>query len=489
MRRNLHIIFLLPLVALIFTASGCSPYRSRMDDGSEMTIPETYREAGGAKDTEGLTVGSGWWTRFGNERLNSIMDKALAGNLDLKTAFERLREARAAAGVAGSPLIPAVTLKGYGGRIKQGSLIDLDPVESYRASFATNYELDIWRKLSERARAGRLNALASQEELKALHAAISAEVVQEYFLLMERRAQLRLAYDSEAGYEDTLERVELHYREGLTSSESLYLARRSLSAVRARLPLIEADIKRAVNALALLTGSHSISLFDGVDGGVPNTVSLPEPPSFKAGLPSTLMKERPDIEAALLRVKAKDSLLAAAVSDRFPSFSLTAEYGGTSEKLRNLLDSPNILWSVLLEAAMPVIDGKRRALEVERAEARLKESLFEYQKTVLSAFKDVEDALSAVSAARVRVLELERHTIITSEALRRAGTDYRLGLTGYLPVIEAENTVNSSLGDLISARLGLINATIGVARALGGGGGAGGWSEMKIEEPATAQKK
>lgn len=480
MRRYLRIIFLLPFLAFILTATGCSPYRGRIS-GEEVTLPEAYSDAAAATGVA-LTL-SGWWTSFGDERLNSIMDKALAGNLDLKTAFERLREARAAAGVASSPLIPSLTLKGYGGRVKQGSFVDLDPVESYRASFATNYELDIWRKLSKRAQAGKLNALASQEELKALRVAISAEMVSEYFLLLERRAQLKLARDSEAGYEDTLERVELHYREGLTSSESLYLARRSLSAVKARRPLIEADIKRTVNALALLTGSHSIDLPNGSGDGLPSKVTLPDPPAFKAGLPSTLLKERPDIEAALLRVKAKDSELAAAIADRFPSFSLTAEYGGTSEKLSNLLDSPNILWSIILEAAMPVIDGKRRALEVERAEARLKESLFEYQKSVLSAFRDVEDALSSVTAMRERVLELEKHTKITTEALRRAETDYRQGLTGYLPVIEAQNTVNSSLGDLISARHNLISASVRVARALGGGGA---WSEMEINNSPAA---
>ena len=493
MRPAFQTIIFLPLLALTLATSGCSPLRERVSVG-EVTLPSAYSES--ALTAAGKTsISSEWWRGFGDERLNSIMDKVFNGNLDLKTAFERLKEATAAAGTARSSLFPSITLKGYGGRVKQNSLIDLDPQQTYRASFAANYELDIWRKLSKRARAGRLNALATREEVKTLHIAISAEVVNEYFFLLERQAQLKLALDSEAGYEDTLERVELHYREGLTSSEGLYLARRSLSAVKARRPLIEADIKLVVNALALLTGNHSIDILNATDYDRISKANLPSPPLFKAGLPATLLTDRPDIKAAYLRLEAKDSLLAVAVAERFPSFNLSAEYGGASKNLKNILDSPNILWNILLSAAMPVIDGKRRAMEAKRAEARLKESLFEYQKSVLSAFHDVENSLSAMSAMSERVLQLEEHTKITTEALWRAETDYRAGLTNYLPVIEAQNILNSSQSDLISARYSLITAATGVARALGGGGGEGGWSDaggfsgMETEDHSTADIK
>jgi outer membrane protein TolC len=204
-------------------------------------------------------------------------------------------------------------------------------------------------------------------------------------------------------------------------------------------------------------------------GVVNGQQGLPEEiPDFPAGIPSQLLARRPDIEADLLRLKASDDRIAAAIADRFPALSLTGSYGGQSAELGDLLGSGNILWNVLLNIAQPLFDGGRRAAEVDRTRAVFRENLAGYHQSVLTAFREVEDALAAGRNGQERIARLWDAEQASAAALRLALDRYLQGLSEYLPVLTAQGLYFDSQSQLLAARRQFIADRITLARSLGG---------------------
>ncbi|MFQ5465366.1 MAG: TolC family protein, partial [Thermodesulfobacteriota bacterium] len=307
-------------------ASGCSPTRSRIPD-RPVEVPGAFSGASG--DRAQRIVGR-WWERFGDPVLDSLMEEALAANLGVAGAWERVGQARALVGAERSALFPRLDVTASRGRIKQRAISGVGPsitTDTYRLSAAAGYEIDLWRKLGSRTRAAGLEARATGEDLKTLYISLSAEVADLYFLIVEQRAQLELTDRTIEAFEDTLARVERRYRAGLVPALDVYQSRQNLAGARAQRPIFAANLEVAEHALSVLMGR--------APGKVPPVAptGLADPPDFAAGLPSDLLTRRPDLRAAFLRLAAADKRVAAAVADRFPSFNLTGELGGASTKL------------------------------------------------------------------------------------------------------------------------------------------------------------
>jgi NodT family efflux transporter outer membrane factor (OMF) lipoprotein len=437
-------------------------------------MPEAYSEAEG-EGSAAQDVGR-WWERFGDERLNAFMEEAFRQNLDLAQAYERLRQAQAAARITGSSRSPLLNIKGSAGRARQAGPLGAATQDSYGLSAAASYEIDLWQKLKSGTDAAHLDALALRADVKALYISFSARLADLYYLALEQRAQLELSDRTIEAFQDTLERVERRYREGLVAALDVYQSRQNLAAARAQRPVFKSTLDVTLHELAVLLGRFPGKEISGADG------ELPEAPAFPVGIPSQLLTRRPDIEAALLRLEAKDKRVGAAVADRFPSFNLVGGYGGASEKLRSVLDSPNIFWNLLVQAAQPVLDGGRRKAEVERSEAVFGEALAGYQQAVLRAFQEVEDAFSKSRATQERILMLKEGVAAAESALRLALDRYLQGLGDYLPVLTAQQRFYDSKSALLAAERQLISDRIQLARALGGG-----WAEPVVQQRLAAE--
>jgi outer membrane protein TolC len=195
------------------------------------------------------------------------------------------------------------------------------------------------------------------------------------------------------------------------------------------------------------------------------------------GLPATLLQRRPDISGALIRLQATDARVGAAIAERFPSFNLTADYGGADSELGSLLDSPNIFWNLLVNLAQPLIDGGRRKAEVDRNRALFRENLGFYHQTVLQAFQEVEDALVQERTGTRRIELLEERVTATAGSLRLSTDRYLQGLSEYLPVLTAQIAHAEAQSALLATKRQRIVARISLARALGGG-----WMDSFVEE-------
>jgi NodT family efflux transporter outer membrane factor (OMF) lipoprotein len=266
-----------------------------------------------------------------------------------------------------------------------------------------------------------------------------------------------------AAFADTLERVESRYREGLVPALDVYQSRQNLAAARSRRPEFEKALAAAEHALAVLLGRYPGRGIVEKDRELPPAV-----PDFPAGLPSELLARRPDVQAGLLRLQASDARIAAAIADCFPALRLTGSYGGQSTELADLLASGNIFWNLLLNIAQPLFDGGRRAAEVDRSRAVFRENLAAYHQSVLAAFREVEDALTAGRTVQERIARLGEREEASAAALRLALDRYLQGLSDFLPVLTAQGLHFDAQSQLLAARRQFIADRITLARALGG---------------------
>ena len=414
---------------------------------------------------------AGWWKRFSDAELNRLMDETFSQNLDLEQAYERLRQSMAFARITGSSGGINLDIKGSGGRARQPGRPGAVEEDSFKLSAAASYEIDLWGELKSRTNASEFNALASEQDLAALYISISAQLADLYYLAIEQRAQMDLSERTIKTFQDTLERVESRYREGLVSAVDIYRSRQNLVSAKAQRPLFESRLATTLHSISVLTGKFPA-------GELELTANeLLDPPAFQAGIPSQLLLKRPDVRAAFLRLQASDENVAAAIADRFPSLNLIGGYGGSSDEIRSVLDSPNIFWNILLQAAQPVLDAGRRKAEVDRADAAFRDSLAGYHKAILTAFKEVEDALAQGRATEKRIRLLKDGVSASEGELRLTLDNYLQGLTDYLPVLTAQQRFYNAKSALLTSKRRLISERIQLARALGGE-----WAENAVSE-------
>jgi len=416
-----------------------------------------------------------WWTALGDTSLNRLMDEALAGNFTIRTAWARLDQARAVALKSGADVYPGLSAEGRGSRTRTetsaataGSAAstssDGDGV-TYQNSFAlgltVSYELDLWGRVRSLRDAAALDFCASREDLHAAAMTVSAAVADTWYRLLEQRGQLALLARQEKTNQDYLELVTLRFRKGRSPAADVLRQRQLLESTKGEKARAEAGLKVLEHQLSILLGKAP----GAVDGGKNRT--LPDLPGLpKTGLPAELLKKRPDVRAAAARVRAADERSDAAAADRFPKISLSASADTSSSRFHDLFDD----WLATLAAnvAAPLLDGGRRAAEVDRTRAVTAERVAVYGQAVLNAFKEVEDALVQETQQGLFTASLERQAELSRQVVVQVRTRYTKGASDYLHVLDALRSRQSLERSLLSAKRQLVGYRIDLYRALGG---------------------
>lgn len=447
------------ILLIILAIGGCTISRSHIDRG-HAELPDSFS---GTSDEVKPSASIGrWWESFRDPGLNTFMEEVLNNNPDIIRAYERMKQQEALFRITDSSRGLILNIEGSAGRSRQPGLSGSMTSDSYSLSAAASYEIDLWKKLESRSRAAELDKLASKEDLRAIYITVSAELVDLHYLAQEQTAQLKLSEQIIESFSDTLERVEGRYQAGTVPALDLYQSRQNLLSAEAEKHLFESRLSVTLNAISVLAGRFPSREDDNY------SYDLPEIEPLNTGIPSQLLKRRPDIRATLLRLEADDSRISAAIADRFPSFNLVGSYGGSSTKLRTILDSPNILWTIAVQAIQPVLDAGRRKAEVERTEAVYREKMALYHKTVLTAFKEVEDALARGRASKERIGLIVARVSASESSLRLVLDRYMQGVGDYLPVLDAQQRFYNARRSLLTERRQLISDRVQLARALGG---------------------
>lgn len=472
MKLPLHTMAVTLLTVALGLFTGCSLH-TPTDSALHGEIPTAFENAP-ARMLPGPA--EQWWLAFGDQRLNALMAAAFAGNLDLEQAYARLSQADAVARKSGAALSPTLNLNSQAGRARQLGGFDTVTGGNHELSLSAGYEVDVWNKLRSRKEADELARTATLEEIRTLYLSISANVADLYYMMVEQRAQLALTDQTIQARKATLELVEQRFREGMVPSLDLYQARQNLASAWSQRPDFEARLTTTGHALSLLTGGYPDSALGGTLAMLPDL-----PAAFPGGLPSELLKNRPDIRRELLRLKAADLSIGVAVADRFPSVNLMAALGTGGADFGNSLSG--VVWNLAGNLAAPLVDGGSRRAEVDRTRAVYDERLAGYRKSVISAFREVEDALVKNRTTAEKIRRLEDEEAVAGASLRLSKDRYFDGISDYLPVLTAQSAHYNTRSRLLAARRELIADRISLARAMGGN-----WMDTEVANRLTERK-
>lgn len=451
-------------LALMALLSACSV-------GDEYVKPATPPPAQWKNQARGdVWPGADWWRQFGSARLDELMVRAGAANFDLAAATARVRQADAQLAIAGAPLLPSLSASVSETRARSSQAASTTTLSKARhattssATLTASYEIDFWGKNAAAVDSAAAAAQASRFDLQTATLTAQSGVATTYFEILGLAERIRLARQSIANSENILAVFRDRQRAGTASSLDVAQQESVLAAQKATLAPLERQMRQDFNALAILTGRLPEDF-----GLVPETLADLRVPAVGAGLPSELLGRRPDVQSAEASLRAANADIAAARAAWFPSISLTGQGGFQSLDLMKMMTAESLLWSIASSATQTIFDNGRIAGTVEQKRARFEELSQTYRKAVASAFSDVENALIAVEKAAE---EVQAQTLSEDTARRAhqiAQDQMAAGIVDVTTVLNTQKTLFSAQDALAQARLGQLQANVGLYKALGGG--------------------
>ena len=434
----------------------------------ELALPTTWSEALPG-DTAAQPPSPGWWRAFASPKLDELITDAFAGSPDLRVQGERVIQAELALRSTSASLFPGLSLSGRSGWTRDDSGAGSNAVTERKNSalnLNAEYELDLWGRVSATIESGKAGLSATRHDYDAARLSLAASVATTWFQHLASLERLEIARENLAIAERVLKVVEARYRNGAVSALDLSRQQTTVLTQRAQIDPLEVQVRQTRSALDILRGHPPGTDALSQSAHVPLTsLSIP---TVDAGLPSELLLRRPDLAASEARLAAAAADIGAARAELFPRINLSGG-GGLASTL--LLSLANPVSTVSLSAALvqSIFDAGRQRAQVDIARSRERELLENYRKTILSALKEVEDALS--NAARdARQEEAQRQILAEAErTLRLAELRYREGADELLAVLDAQRTRFSVQDQLAQLRLARLTNAVNLYKALGGG--------------------
>jgi NodT family efflux transporter outer membrane factor (OMF) lipoprotein len=402
-----------------------------------------------------------WWRGLGDVELDRLVERALANSPDLGIAAARVREARAQERLSRAQLFPTLDLNATAAHARSLNPFGA-PVEGSTAQpvFQAAYELDLFGRVATQVRAARLSAEASEAARDAVRLSVASAVASGYVTLRALDARLAVVRETAAARAEALRIARDRASVGYTSQLELRQAESEYRAATQIVPQAQLAITRQENALSLLLGEAPRGIARGL------VLTALHRPGVPEGLPSDLLRRRPDIAQAERALAASDASLAAARAQFLPQVRLTASAGAIAS---SALGDPVTIWSLGSSILAPLFEGGRLRAGVEGAAARRDQAAFGYQRTVLTAFREVEDNLAASQRIAEQRVELERQRTALADALRHATNRYQAGYSPYLDQLDAQRNLLAAELTLIQLEADQLNAMIALHQAMGGG--------------------
>lgn len=452
---------ILVLVFLIIGANSCKVGPNFQK--TEVEIPENYRFLNTPADT---ILSSNWRELFTDPVLAELIDSALANNFDAKIAASRIMESRYYLGYTKADQYPAIN---YGGNAGYGNSNGVYPTGnnatgSFSANANLNWEIDFWGKYRRATEAAQAELVASEYGLKAIRLSLITEVANTYFLLLDYKKRLQISKNTLVTRKESSRIIGERYNKGIVPEIDLNQAQIQEDVAAGSIPVYERLIAYAENALSILIGENPREIVVSAD-----LLNTTPPNSIPVGLPSQLLTLRPDIKEAEQMVIAQNARIGVAQAMRFPSFSLTAMFGMASPDLSAFNAGDALMGSVGAGLFGPIFNFGKNKRRVEIEKERTEQMRLNYQKTVVSAFRETEDALINIQTLERELVFVENQLKSSTNASMLSKARYDGGVTSYLEVLEAERTlfeIELYHSELLQRRL---NAYSSLYKALGGG--------------------
>lgn len=432
---------------------------------------------------ENLGELAGWWEIFRDPLLSSLVKRALASNLDLKMAEARIRQARAARAAAAGFLGPRVEGSGSftrtrtpvtgpspggGGSHTEGLILD-----HYEAGFDASWELDIFGGRRRGLEASQADLHAAVENSREVLVSLVAEVAREYLELRTLQERILVARKNLDVQKRTAEITRRRFEAGFASALDVANAKAQVATTEAQIPVLRTSERQRVYSLSLLLGREPGALMDELSeaGRLPHA-----PPAVPTGLPSDLLRRRPDIRRAEAELHAATARVGVATAELFPKFTITGSMSFQTSDVSSWLQWGSRIWSFGPGMSWRLLETGRVRAEIAQRESLQEQALIAYKQTVLTALKEVEDAL--VAAARE---EEHRRALLEAVEANRRAVDlvlklYLEGQTDFLNVLQAQRALYGSEDELIQSLRNSCLHLVALYKALGGG-----WEEESPE--------
>jgi len=406
-----------------------------------------------------------WAARFGDETLNLLITEALESNFGLDAAKAQARAAEAAARISGSLKYPGVSL-GLNSSKQQSrfSFLNFQKIEteSHALSLGSQWEIDLWGRLRDSHAAGLASWEAAEADVEALKLSLAAQVARSWFNVLEAERQWMLAKDSADSLQQKLNSVERRYDRGLATSLDLSLTRAQTASSRALVQQRKTQLNNSKRTLEVLLGRYP----SGTQNSAAGLPSVSE--SIPPGLSADLVARRPDLYAAERRLAATLAQKKGVSKNWLPRLALTGSTGTTSSELTDLLDSDFSVWTIAGELAGNLVSAGRLKAEREQSGAQAEAQLAQYRSAVLTAFQEVENALSNESGLAELSKETETAARENQRAEDLAWEQYEKGLIDITSLLDAQRRADESASQLISIRNQRLQNRVNLHLALGG---------------------
>lgn len=431
-------------------------------------LPEAYDNLVIDQNQADIQLTQTWWRQYQDETLNTLIEAALANNLEVKKAFATIEQAEAFAREVGAASLPQVNLEATGtkNRVTAAGPFPVfadNPRNNFSVALGTKYEIDFWGKVSRAKESAQAQLLASQYAKEVTNLTISGATANYYMQLRNIEVQLNIAQESLKNREQSLALTQRRLAGGIVSALDVYQAEVTLSNMKAQLAELQRSRQLVLHQLRLLTGNLSLDL------PYASVSNLPVPPTPPVGLPSRLLADRPDIAQAEQQLVAQNAQIGLAKAALFPSISLTANFGGESLLLGDVLKSAARVWTAGLGLNLPIFDSGRLNAKVEQASAIQKQALINYQQTIQSGFIEVNDALVNLRQYTEKENAFKGTESSAKQALVIAENRYKSGYSSYLEVLEAQKSVLEAQTNYAQTRANRLISSVELFKALGGG--------------------
>ncbi len=447
---------------VMLTLNGCASVAPPSAPLVAVDIPAAWSAAdpSATTDTSSLTQ---WWLRFDDPLLGNLVNQALQANTTVKSAQAALRQARALRDVSAAGLLPAVGSSASAQRNTSGSN---NATNNFRVGLDASWELDIFGANRSALDASDAAVQASAASLGDVQISIAAEVALSYITLRGAQARLAIADDNLASQLETLQITQWRLQAGLVTSLEAEQARAAAEQTRAQLPALQTSIAQTRHALAVLTGQPPVALATVLAAIVP----VPQAADgLVLSIPAETLRQRPDVRAAEQQVAAAIARVAQADAARLPNFKLGGSLGLNALTLGSLTNGASVVSALLASVSMPVFDGGALRAQVRAQQAALDQAGAAYQAAVLTALKDVEDALIALRGDRERLLRLQHAAEAAGNAALMARQRFSSGLVDFQTVLETQRTQLNTQDSVASAGADLSADHVRLYKALGGG--------------------
>ena len=451
----------------------------------EVSMPPAFQELSPALGTSSRSSGlTQWWREFRDPALDTLILRALETNLDLRIAASRVVEARAAAGIARSALLPTLSQNASANRIRGGfsqgivrvggapssaqndSLVSPFETGVFQAGFEARWEVDLFGGLRKNLDAAKADAVAAKESYRDVMLLVLADVARNYMELRGLQHQIAIAEKNRGAQREMLELTRVRAEAGLATNLDVERQAAQLAATEAVIPGLESAKSQIIHRVSVLLGEQPGALGEELKQPQPLPATPPEVP---AGLPSELLKRRPDVRRAEAEIAAATARLGVARRDLFPKFVLSGFFGRQSTSVSGLTLGAGNFFGFGPSIQLPLFTGGRIRSNIEVQNARLEQALKGYEREVLAAVEEVENALAAYRREHER-----RGSLVTAVSASRLAVDlarelYLAGPGDFLSVLEAQQELYANENRLVESETALVANLVALYKALGGG--------------------